>query len=61
MDELKTKMEDMEQMKELEISESDKMLKEQMIKLKDKDSQYNELELEQGALKAMVEKNKKEI
>jgi hypothetical protein len=61
MDELKTKMEDMEQMKELEISESDKMLKEQMIKLKDRDSQYNELELEQGALKAMVEKNKKEI
>ena len=46
MDELKTKMEDMEQMKELEIAESDKMLKEQMIKLKDRDSQYNELELE---------------
>jgi hypothetical protein len=38
MDELTTKMEDMEQMKELEISESDKMLKEQMIKLKDRDS-----------------------
>lgn len=54
-------MEDFEQMKELEISESDKMLKEQMIKLKERDSQYNELELEQGALKAMVEKNKKEI